>query len=420
MTQLYPLGRGRSVDVAIVGAGVVGATLAALLARAGHAVAILERSGAPEPATTSCDPRVLALTHASRNILAHAGVWPAIVRGRHGCFRRMHVWDAAGAGAIAFDAADLGEPTLGYIVESRLVVLALDQAIHALPSIAVYRHVSLRNVLVEEDSVVITLDDGRRLSASVLVGADGADSRVRELSAIGQIQEHYGQSALTTVVRTSLPHEETARQRFLPTGPLAFLPLDDAHLCAVVWSTTPEDAALLLQANASQFDATLAAAFDHRLGAVESVSARSAHPLTRAHAQTYVLPRVALVGDAAHTVHPLAGQGANLGLLDAAALAETVTGARLRGRDIGDLSVLRRYARWRRADNDTVQSAMDAFHWLFGARSAALVAARNFGLGCTDRVLPVKQYLARRAMGLVGDLPALARSASLARLAPTS
>lgn len=403
------LGAGRAFDVTVVGGGVVGGTLAALLGRAGFSVALVDAGDVPRFDPEGFALRVYAITQASRNILAAAGAWPLIAGERHGTFRRMEVWDAAGPGRIEFDAAAVGEPTLGWIVEAPLINVALDRATHALPAVTWMRQARVEGCTLEADGVTLQLADGRRVASRLVVGADGAASRVRELAGIGQTRLEYEQTALVAVVRTELPHEDTARQRFLPGGPLAFLPLAAPDSCSIVWSSHAAEAERLLALPEAAFNAELEEAFEQRLGAVVSSGPRASFPLVRSHAETYVAPRVALVGDAAHTIHPLAGQGANLGLLDAATLAELLVEARGRGREPGDPAVLRRFERRRRGENQLMQSLMDGFNWLFGERPAPVRWLRGAGLRLTDALAPAKTLIIRQAMGLAGELPRAAR-----------
>ncbi|MGQ0658527.1 MAG: UbiH/UbiF/VisC/COQ6 family ubiquinone biosynthesis hydroxylase [Chromatiales bacterium] len=398
------------VDVAIAGGGVAGLPLAALLARAGVAVAIIE---AQPPTSVAIggdyDLRVLAITRASAQVLKACGAWPEIERARHGCFRRMLVWDAGSPGRIRFDAAAIAEPDLGHIVEQSALRMAMEEALHRQGEVAWYRPAVLQRWSMGAERLALTLDDGRRVATRLLVGADGADSKVRTLAGITYERHDYEQIAVVCNVRTERPHEETARQRFLGTGPLAFLPLDDAHTCSIVWSTTAEHAHCLLAADEAEFCAEVSGAFEHELGRVMAAGPRAGFALSRGRALRYVQPRIALVGDAAHTIHPLAGQGANLGLLDAATLAEVVAEAVEKGGDPGALPVLRRYERWRKGENLLMQSVMDAFKYLFGSKRRPLQWLRGTGLNLTDRCVPVKNLIMRRAMGLEGDLPRYAR-----------
>jgi 2-octaprenylphenol hydroxylase len=241
-----------------------------------------------------------------------------------------------------------------------------------------------------------------------VVGADGARSPVREWFGMPARLHDYHQSSLVAAVRTGRPHDDTAWQRFLPGGPLAFLPMDDGW-SSIVWTMPDTEIDAVLSLEQSDFHAALGAAFDYRLGEIVESGPRESWPLRRLHAEHYVRERVALAGDAAHAIHPLAGQGVNLGLLDAAALAEVLLAARSQGRDPGSLPVLRRYERWRRGDNLIMMSAMDAFNLLFSNSQPPLRWARNLGLSMMNRANPAKDHLMRHAMGLAGDLPALAR-----------
>ncbi|MCG3203093.1 MAG: 2-octaprenylphenol hydroxylase [Gammaproteobacteria bacterium] len=401
-------------DVAVVGGGVVGLAAAALLGGRALRVAAVEASAAaPAPEPADHDLRVFAVTRASACILAHAGAWQAVERRRRGCFRRMEVWDAHSRGRISFDSAALAEPTLGYIVEQRVLCDALGERLRQLPNVTVMRPASLQSWESMADRLEVTLAEGRPFSARLLVGADGATSRVRALAGIRYERRGYNQEAVVCNVRTERPHDDTARQRFLPEGPLAFLPLDDAHKSSIVWSTTPAHARHLLALAAEDFGSELATAFEHRLGRVLEVGARAAFELAKARAERYVLPRIALAGDAAHSIHPLAGQGANLGLLDAAALAEVVGEAAAADMDIGAIRTLRRYERWRSGENRVMQATMDGFKHLFGSELDAVRWLRGAGLSLTDRCDPAKELIMRLAMGLSGDLPAAARMRSI-------
>ncbi len=399
-------------DVVVAGGGMVGAALACALGGTALRVAVLEgqvletlRPG-PEP-----DLRVVALTRASQRILAAVGAWEGIADWRVSPFREMRVWDAAGSGAIHFDAAAIGEPLLGWIVENRVIQHALLRRLEAFSNIDVLCPATLALASVHQEAVHLQLEDGTGLSARLLVGADGAGSRVRHLAGIGTSGWGYDQRAVVATVRTESAHGETAWQRFLPTGPLAFLPLHDGR-CSIVWSTTPEQAEHLLGLEPDAFARELGEALDWRLGRVVEVGQRGAFPLRLQHARAYTRPRIALIGDAAHVVHPLAGQGVNLGLLDAACLAEVLTDATVAGTDPGSYRVVRRYERWRKGDNLPMMAVLDGFKRLFGSELAPVRLVRNLGLGLTDTLGPVKNLLARHAAGLAGDLPRLARRPS--------
>ncbi|MFA7387691.1 MAG: UbiH/UbiF/VisC/COQ6 family ubiquinone biosynthesis hydroxylase [Thiohalobacteraceae bacterium] len=397
-----------SQGVVIIGGGCVGGTLACALAQAGLQVAVVEaREPLQDWPADSVDLRVFAITRASERIFRSIGCWDAIEQGGLSPFRDMHVWDAGGTGEIHFDCAELGEPTLGYIIEQRVIQSALNARMQALPTLRRICPAELVGFETQDRGVRIELGDGGVLEANLLVGADGAASRVRGLAGIAVEAHTYRQDAIVAVVTTELPHRETAWQRFLPTGPLAFLPLRDGR-SSIVWSTEKTQAAALLALDDDAFLERLSEAFAHRLGRVVAVEERGCFPLQRLHATRYVTERVALIGDAAHVIHPLAGQGVNLGLLDAATLAEVILDTHAAGRDLGLLRNLRRYERWRRGDNQRMQLAMDGFKNLFGETATPLRLLRNAGLSLVDRSGPLKQTLARHAMGLSGDLPRMA------------
>jgi 2-octaprenylphenol hydroxylase len=391
--------RTNQFDVAIVGGGLVGLSLAALLGRAGTSVAVIEpNEPVREWPEESIDLRVYAITRASERLFAEAGAW-AGMQGRAGPFREMRVWDVGGNGHIHFDSAEVGEPYLGHILESRVIESALLRVIEDLASVRFLCPAAVKGFTDLGDRQEIELEDGARLNAGLLVGADGRNSRVRDYAGIHAQVSEYGQQGLVAVVTTERPHAETAWQRFLPSGPLAFLPLFDGR-SSIVWSTRTDEAKRLLRLDDARFRETLGKAFGFRLGKVLDCGDRASFPLLRQSAEHYVRPRLALIGDAAHVIHPLAGQGVNLGLKDALELADTLLSARAKGRDIGAFSVLRRYERARKGDNLLMMGVMDAFKHLFGTNALPLRWARNAGLNLVDAVPVVKSQIMRSAMGL--------------------
>lgn len=387
----------------------VGAALACCLADSGMRIVLVE-SAPPEPdwPAGSVDARVSALTAASQQLFSRLAAWPAMVELGVSPVVCMEVWDAGGAGSIRFDSADIGEPRLCHVVENRVIQRALLARARGCGNVVMRCPAELSTLEPSAESVRVGLTDGSTLSARLVVGADGAASRARRLAGIGVHGWSYDQQALVATVANELPHRATAWQRFLAQGPLAFLPLRDGR-CSIVWSTRPEHARELLGHSDAVFMERLADAFEHRLGRITAASGRGVFPLRLQHASTYIAPRLALIGDAAHTIHPLAGQGVNLGLLDAAALAEVILGTAASGGDIGAHRVLRRYERWRKGDNLQMMMAMDGFKRLFGSASPLLRLVRNAGLDITDGARPLKNAIMRRAMGLRGDLPRLAR-----------
>lgn len=392
-------------DVVIVGGGIVGLTLACALGDTALKVAVIEanpiESSWPEQ---SIGLRVSAITHATRKVFDHIDAWRGMVERRVTSYGEMHVWDASGSGEIHFDGAEAGAPSLGYIIENRIIVLALMERLQQFANINILCPTGWQRWSEEGATLALTLTDGRQLHTRLLVGADGVLSQVRERAGIETKGWGYDQHAVMAIVKTEKSHQHTCWQRFLPNGPLAFLPMHDHYSC-VVWSTTPEQARVLMDDSESVFADKLAEAFDQTLGKVVEVCERGAFPLRLQHTVDYVKERIALIGDAAHAIHPLAGQGVNLGILDAAALAETVLNAYEARRDIGTLATLRRYERWRKGQNVAMMLSMDGFKRLFGSDVSALKAARNLGLNTTNSFTPLKRIFMEYAMGERGDLP---------------
>ena len=384
-------------DVIIAGGGMVGATLACLLGKSGKRVAVLE---AYQPTVFSPDDpydlRVSALSRASQRALLDTGAWDGIAARRAFPYEAMQVWDATGSGEIRFDAADLGEPDLGHIVENRVIQLALLDALQALDTVDWYCPDKLVALVVNEQHVTVTLHSGQTLQAQLLVGADGAQSKVRELAGIGMAIQDYGQKGLVCVVQTEFPHQFTAWQRFMPGGPLAFLPLAEGF-CSIVWTLPADQADAMLRLSDSDFCRELSQALDYRLGEVLAVGERAAVSLRGRHADSYSQERVVLVGDAAHTIHPLAGQGVNLGIKDA---LELVAQIRQSTGDCGSTKVLRAYERARRGDNILTQKAMEGFRLLFGNTLTPWKILRNSGLTIVNRMGFLKYEMAKRAMGI--------------------
>lgn len=406
-TNSHDLGH---VDIAVVGGGMVGAALACACAARGLTIAVID--GDPPqriwPAG-QVDLRVSALSRASQRILERLGVWGRMRELGVSPYREMVVWDAVGGAEIHFDAADLAEPDLGHIVENRVTRLALWEHLEAAERALLLSPATLAELDTGGDRAVLCLADGRRLSAGLVVGADGRRSFVRESLGINMDSADYQQRAIVANVEVAHWHRETAWQRFLPTGPLAFLPLADGR-CSIVWSAQEQRAEQLMALDDHAFIGELATAFDRRLGPVLSAGPRAAFPLSRQHAREYVRPNVALIGDAAHGIHPLAGQGVNLGFLDVAALVDAIDHARANRRALGSLHTLRRYERARRGDNAAMVHAMDLFKRGFSNRNPALVGVRNLGLAAAEHLPGIKPLFMRRALGLGDELPTLARA----------
>ncbi len=411
-----------SVDLVIVGGGMVGVALACALAPAGLRIRILEsRAETPDsliealPALSAAgyDARVSALTCASQQLLTHVGAWPYMSAERVSPYTDMEVWDGRGRGHIHFGADELHEPCLGHIVENRVTLAALYRVMRSHDNITFSSAVEVLGVTPPDaaDMRVLNLASGEQLRTPLLVAADGAHSRIRQLTGMGATEWDYGHHAIVTTIRSERPHQHSCWQRFTEDGPLALLPLaaPTPHTLSIVWSTSPEHARTLMELDEHAFCAALAESIEYRLGRIEWCDQRFLFPLRQRHAQHYVQAGLALVGDAAHTIHPLAGQGVNLGLLDAAALAEVLLDAHQRGESLGNERVLRRFQRLRRADNLETAAVMEGFRRLFDDLPAPLRLLRSSGMNLMDRLAPVKQHLMLMAMGLRGEVPRLAR-----------
>lgn len=395
-------------DVAVIGGGTVGCAFALAVARAGLTVLLVDRQPvAPPGVRDALDLRVSAMSPASERILNALGVWEEIETVRACPYRRMEIWDSAGSGSLTFESAEAGEPRLGHIVENRLAQGLLRNELTRHSHVHMRCPGGLLGFHVDGPLASLELDDGNIEQARLLVGADGGRSAVRGHSGIAASAWDYRQRAVVTHVATKEPHSQACYQRFLATGPVAFLPLLDGR-SSIVWSTTPEEANRLTAMPEDEFSAALEQAVGGRLGAVSQVGERASFPLQYLHARRYVDERLALIGDAAHVVHPLAGQGVNLGLLDAAALAEVVVEAHRRRRDFGRVSELRRYERWRKGDNLVMANALHGLKHMFGSDDRALAFARNLGLNLVDELKPVKKLFMRQAAGLTGGLPRMA------------
>jgi 2-polyprenylphenol 6-hydroxylase len=405
-----PVADPRHYDVVIVGAGIAGAALAVALSGEGLAVALVEaqalgaRTLPTDRGLHDFDSRVSALTPRSREFLQQLHAWDAISAYRCCPYQHMTVWDGEGTGQIEFDRTEVGAAELGYIVENRAIVSALLARVSAAADITVLSPVTLQSCTrLASSRMLLELEGGERLDADLLVAADGALSRVREMMGFRSREWDYGHRAIVATLEVTHPHQATAWQRFLPSGPLALLPLpgtEEHHYCSMVWSLQDELADDILALDDAAFCAELTRASEARLGPVLGNSHRVAHPLRQRHAVDYVQPGVALVADAAHTIHPLAGQGINLGLQDVAVLAEEIVAGKQRNASPGELELLRRYQRRRKGENLMMMSAMDGFKRLFEQQSLPLRWLRNTGMRNIDGFLPIKQQLMRRAMGL--------------------
>ena len=397
-------------DIAIIGAGLAGSALAAALGGSPWRVALIEAQplSLQWPALGNgiddFDLRVSALTAASQHFLEQLGAWRHIVAQRVSSYRHMHVWDGDGTGAIHFDAAEVNRGELGHIVENNLLQTALLHSVNAHRNVQVFSSAPVEKFAHDSNGIDITLQDGTSLHTTLLVGADGSNSRVREWAQFSMRDWDYGHTAIVATIQTERAHAQTARQIFRREGPLAFLPLQtlsgDEHFSSIVWSTLPDEAQSLMAMNDEHFMQALGRAFEFTLGEIKGTSRRVAFPLRARHVNEYVQTNIALIGDAAHTIHPLAGQGINLGFLDAQALARELLRAQQRGLSAADSDVLGRYQRERKSDNVATLAAMEGFKRLFGAQALPVRLLRNVGLKWADRSGPLKRLMIRQAMGI--------------------
>lgn len=417
MTEAHSSQTPAVADIMIVGGGMVGSALALGLAQQGWHVVLVEASPlaslqtAAQPATGVDDfePRVSAISMASQRLLEGLGAWAEVAAGRHCPYQMMTVWDAEGTGRIEFDAAEMRAEALGTIVENRHIVRALFNALEASPA-TIISGAKVAGWLASGpdgeggSAPGIRLENGQQLRARLVVAADGAQSRLRQLVGLPTREWDYDQQAIVATVRSKQVHQYTARQSFYRTGPLALLPLQadngDEHFCSIVWSQDTLEARRLMALDDAAFNAELARAIELPEDSIEAISCRFAFPLRQRHAMDYTAPGFALVGDAAHSIHPLAGQGANLGYGDVAVLLEELKRARKLGLNPGDALVLGRYQRRRKSENLTMMAAMEGLKQLFGRDELPLRWLRNQGMNWLNQLAPLKNRLAAEAMGL--------------------
>ncbi|MEC9845495.1 FAD-dependent 2-octaprenylphenol hydroxylase [Escherichia marmotae] len=395
----------QSVDVAIVGGGMVGLAVACGLQGSGLRVAVLEQR-VPEPLAADAPPqlRVSAINAASEKLLTRLGIWQDILSRRASCYHGMEVWDKDSFGHISFDDQSMGYSHLGYIVENAVIHYALWNKAQQSSDITLFAPAELQQVAWGENETFLTLKDGSMLTARLVIGADGANSWLRNKADIPLTFWDYQHHALVATIRTEEPHEAVARQVFHGEGILAFLPLSDPHLCSIVWLLPPQEAQRMQQASEDEFNRALNIAFDNRLGLCKVESERQVFPLTGRYARQFAAHRLALVGDAAHTIHPLAGQGVNLGFMDAAELIAELKRLHRQGKDIGQYIYLRRYERSRKHSAALMLASMQGFRDLFSGANPAKKLLRDIGLKLADTLPGVKPQLIRQAMGL-NDLP---------------
>jgi 2-octaprenyl-6-methoxyphenol hydroxylase len=399
------------VELIVVGGGLVGLTLAIACAEAGIEVAVIDRE---DPATMLAEPfdgRTTAIAHGSQKVLAGIGLWP-LVAAEAEPILEIRVADSGSPLFLHYDHHDIGDNPLGYIVENRVLRRALMTRAAQLGTLRHLAPLAVERVEREISGATAYLADGRRLRGELVAACDGRGSPLRRAAGIETMEWRYPQISIVCTVRHALPHRGVAVEHFLPAGPFAILPMT-ANRSSIVWTERADLAPRLLALDDASFAAELGRRFGDFLGALEIVGPRFSYALSLLHAERYAAPRLALVGDAAHVIHPIAGQGLNLGIRDVAALAELVVDARRLGLDIADAGALERYERWRRFDNLMLAAVTDGLNRLFSNGVPPLKLARDVGLAMVDRVPPLKRFLMRHAMGVVGDLPRLVRGERL-------
>ncbi len=401
-------------DIIIVGGGMVGLSLAAGLIQSDYAVTVIESSEIPDDFSFPVQIRVSALSRASENWLKSLGAWQYIPTQRLSTYRKMKVWqqdtdetdkDETDKTVVEFNATDLAQPDLGHIIENRVIVTALKKSLFELAAAGAHfkllEQTSAQLLLVDSDQVELILTSGDKIQSQLIVAADGARSWVRKQLNIPQSQKPYAQKALVALIESENNHQKTAWQKFLSTGPLAFLPMKQKNLHSIVWTVTNEMADSLLNTTEATFVEQLDQAIQHKFGSLKLTSDIGAFPLIAAHVRSYVRHRSILVGDAAHSIHPLAGQGVNLGFGDAKALVKLLAHARKDGQQqAGSQVLLRAYERQRRLQNQLTQGAMSVINQGFADQRQLMVLARRYGMTWVNNSTFIKKQLMRQALGL--------------------
>lgn len=397
-------------DIIIIGGGIVGLTLALALAKQTTlAIVVLESQSQIMPwSKAQYSHRVSAIALSSQRIFKALNVWDRIQSKRISPFTQIAVWDDQSKAELQFDCKEIGSPQLGFILENNLMQWALLEEITKYSNIKLINSVTLTSFYDACDHIILKTHEEELHRGKLVIAADGAHSWLRDQVGINIQKADYQQEALVATVKTKLPHDNIARQVFLNSGPLAFLPLEDANTSSIVWSLSKEAAARGRMLDEKMFQAELANAFSYRLGEVIETSKRFSFPLAKHQAETYIKPRIALVGDAAHMVHPLAGQGVNMGMLDAACLSEIIANAHAKQRDFSSLATLRRYERWRKADNFAMQTGIDVLKNIFESDKKTIQNFRSIGMNLTNQTNWFKKIFITHAVGNRFGLPKLA------------
>lgn len=399
-------------DVAIVGGGISGTTFAAILGGAGLKVALIERQTPAALEGSAYDVRTTAITYGSRKLLEAAGLWDDLVP--HACpIFDIRVADDASPLFVHFDSREVGDDPLGSIVENREIRKALHKRIAAMDTITQIAPATVSALDTGGALARLTLADGREVVADLIIGADGRESFIRGAAGIETVGWAYKQQAIVTIMGHELPHDNVAVENFLPPGPFAILPMTDTvdgtHRSSIVWTDHPDRVPLYMKLDLPAFEAELQRRAGEWLGRVWEIGPRFSYPLSLRHAKRYIAPRVALIADAAHVIHPIAGQGLNLGMRDIAKLSELLVEQRRNGLDLGDPLLLKRYENARRVDNLSFSAATDILDRLFSNDIPPIKLARRVGLGTVNRIPPLRRFFMRRAMGAAGAISKLGR-----------
>lgn len=397
----------KQADTVICGGGMVGLALAVALARAGLRMVMVEKTSMPSQLEPRFDGRVSAIAEGSRRILDAIGAWEYMA-GQAEPIQDIRVSDGATPIFLQFDHRDIGDTPFGYIVENRYIRYALQRAAEQLPTLTLIDNATFEHFERDAGGVTVYIKNHEPLRCSLLIGADGKRSIIREHAGIGATEWSYGQTAIVSTILHELPHHGLAQERFLPAGPFAVLPMT-GHRSSLVWVEPDDRVSLYLDLPEEDFVQEIRERVGDYLGRIQTSGGRFRYPLGLMHAKTYVSHRLALIGDAAHAIHPIAGQGVNLGFRDVAALAELLVERFQLGLDIGAADVLAHYQCWRRFDNVTMLAVTDGLNRLFSNQLPPVKLARDMGLWAVSKIPPLKRFFMRDAMGITGDVPKMVK-----------